>query len=102
MTHRLNHRNKLRGHSADDLLETEESQEAAVNVELGLGVDLKNKKGDDYGKDIVNPDEINEWENQYDKIKGKGNKKKQSSEKHEVTEAMTAVNGSSSDRDGEP
>ena len=76
----------------------DESQEAEETFEI-----VQNKKvfKDDYGKDIVDPDEINDWENQYDKIKGKVHKKKDTS-KHEVTQAMTATNGSSNDRDGEP
>ena len=66
----------------------------------------ENKKvfKDDYGKDIVDPDEVKDWEVQYEKIHGIANKnqKPEKKEKKKVTEAMTATNGSFNDKDGEP
>ena len=55
-SHRLGHRHR----SSDDLVQQEEGQEAEETFEI-----VQNKKvfKDDYGKDIVDPDEINEWEN---------------------------------------
>ena len=58
--HMSTHKMKHRGGSKDDLVLEGESQEAEETFEL-----VENKKvfKDDYGKDIVDPDEIKDWEN---------------------------------------
>ena len=97
MRHRLGQKGKD-GENTDDLVQADESQQAQETVEL-----VENKKvfKDDYGKDIVDPDVVGDWAQQYDRVKGK--RVKEAKPKQEVSEATKATDlGNYNERDKEP